>query len=192
MRIRARINCVRLIASGLGSGFSPYCPGTVGSVTFCLLWLAVFSFPLLAFLKVIPSLILISVGGYIALKSITLSLRFIGPEQLLQKAHRSLGNDANVDHRGHSEGSLTSHIDPQWIVIDEWIGLLVPLAALGVYDLGTICLTCFVFRIFDITKGGGISRLERLPGAWGILMDDVGAGVYTTIVLYLFSLLERL
>jgi len=35
-----------------------------------------------------------------------------------------------------------------------------------------------LFRLFDITKPFPVRRLERLPGGWGIVFDDVAAGLY--------------
>jgi phosphatidylglycerophosphatase A len=43
-----------------------------------------------------------------------------------------------------------------------------------------------LFRIFDIIKPPPIRQLEKLKGAWGVLMDDVLAGVYAQIALQIF------
>lgn len=66
--------------------------------------------------------------------------------------------------------------DPGRIVIDEVCGQLVALAFLppGWLPAG---LAFVLFRFFDIIKPGPIRRLERLPGGWGIMADDVGAGL---------------
>jgi len=40
-----------------------------------------------------------------------------------------------------------------------------------------------LFRAFDIAKPGPIRKLERLPAGWGILMDDLAAGVCSAVVL---------
>ena len=41
----------------------------------------------------------------------------------------------------------------------------------------------FIFRLFDIVKPPPLRRLEYLPGGWGIMMDDVGAGLYALAAL---------
>ena len=72
--------------------------------------------------------------------------------------------------------------DPSAVVIDEVAGMLVGLAALpatwGVY-LGGFAL----FRFFDIVKPGPIRSVQRLPGSWGILADDLLAGLATNVLL---------
>lgn len=78
--------------------------------------------------------------------------------------------------------------DPQWIVIDEVIGLLLTFMGVsaGMLDL----LIGFVlFRFFDIVKPYPVGKMEALPGAKGILMDDVAAGVYANLCLRLFQLI---
>lgn len=46
-------------------------------------------------------------------------------------------------------------------------------------------LSFLLFRILDITKLWPINLLERLPGSWGVLLDDVGAAVVTNMLLIL-------
>jgi len=76
-------------------------------------------------------------------------------------------------------------IDPGYVVIDEvigqWIALLGSPAGWrhGPVDLVLYGLIGLVlFRLFDIFKPFPLRRLERLPGGWGIVFDDVGAGLY--------------
>ena len=44
-------------------------------------------------------------------------------------------------------------------------------------------LAFLLFRILDIWKPWPCRRLERFPGGWGIVLDDVGAGVYTCLAI---------
>lgn len=68
--------------------------------------------------------------------------------------------------------------DPQWIVIDEWCGLSVTLLAYNPQDPAWVPYAAFIaFRLFDITKIPPVSQAERLPGAFGIMLDDVVAGI---------------
>jgi len=71
--------------------------------------------------------------------------------------------------------------DPGFVVIDEVIGQWITLIACPAdWHHGLIALV--LFRLFDITKPFPIRRLERLPGGWGIVFDDVGAGLYALVV----------
>jgi len=77
--------------------------------------------------------------------------------------------------------------DPGFVVIDEvagqWITLLFSPAD---WRHGLIALV--LFRLFDITKPFPIRRLERLPDGWGIVFDDVAAGLYALGVASLLRL----
>lgn len=83
--------------------------------------------------------------------------------------------------------------DPGEVILDEAIAT--PLCFLGLAPWMTvrglpICLLLgfLLFRIFDIVKPFGISRLQRLPGGWGILADDLAAALATCLCLHLLRL----
>jgi phosphatidylglycerophosphatase A len=71
--------------------------------------------------------------------------------------------------------------DPQWIVIDEWAGLYVALIGADFRVLWHVVLAFTLFRLFDISKVGPIRTAERLPGAVGIMSDDVVAGFFALL-----------
>lgn len=71
--------------------------------------------------------------------------------------------------------------DPQLIVVDEAAGTLIALAAAPGSLLG-IAAAVALFRLFDITKPFPARRMERLPGGWGIVLDDVVAGLQAAAV----------
>ena len=78
--------------------------------------------------------------------------------------------------------------DAQRIVIDEVVGQMITFGmAAGRYSLSAlyVVLGFGLFRLFDITKPFPIRRLERLKGGLGVIMDDVGAGLYALAVLTL-------
>jgi phosphatidylglycerophosphatase A len=78
--------------------------------------------------------------------------------------------------------------DPGCAVIDEVVGMqviLVGTAGVGVWG-GLAAF--FVFRVFDILKPFPVGRSQALPGGWGVVVDDVLAGVYGRVVLVLLSL----
>ena len=75
--------------------------------------------------------------------------------------------------------------DPSSIVIDEWVGQWIAFSMLPV-NLYTGLIGFLSFRIFDITKIGPVKRMEKLPGGWGIMADDVMAGIMSYFIILLF------
>jgi phosphatidylglycerophosphatase A len=73
--------------------------------------------------------------------------------------------------------------DPSRVVIDEVAGMCISLLFLPV-QLKYLVTALILFRFFDILKPLYIKKMEDLPGGWGIMMDDVLAGVYTNILLF--------
>ncbi len=74
--------------------------------------------------------------------------------------------------------------DPSHVVIDEVAGQLVTLIAVPI-GWKALLAGFILFRAFDILKPPPIRRLERLPEGTGIVVDDLGAGVYALIVMQL-------
>lgn len=72
--------------------------------------------------------------------------------------------------------------DPGSVVIDEIAGYLVAMFLVP-FGWGFVAAGFFVFRFFDIVKPWPLRRFEKLRGGPGIMLDDIGAGVYTNIVL---------
>ncbi len=79
--------------------------------------------------------------------------------------------------------------DPSKVVIDEAIGLWISILFVPV---NTVYLVAglILFRIFDIWKPLGIRKMENIKGGWGVMMDDVLAGVYANIILQIYLLLS--
>jgi phosphatidylglycerophosphatase A len=75
--------------------------------------------------------------------------------------------------------------DPQFVVIDEVVGQLLTMIAVPV-SWKSLLLGFILFRGFDILKPPPIRRLERFPGGTGIVVDDLGAGLYALFVVHLF------
>ena len=136
------------VSTFFGAGLLKPGPGTWGSVAAVLLWAA---YAWLAHPSPLTLLIALLAG-------IALTLVFGIPAATI--VERESG--------GH---------DPQFVVIDEvagqWITLLFTPAD---WRHGLIALA--LFRLFDITKPFPVRRLERLPSGWGIVFDDVAAGLY--------------
>ncbi len=75
--------------------------------------------------------------------------------------------------------------DPALVVIDEFVGQGV--AILFIPKTLLLYAAAFIlFRLFDIVKPLGINRIQNLPGGWGIMTDDLLAGVYANIILQIF------
>lgn len=75
--------------------------------------------------------------------------------------------------------------DPSKVVVDEMVGVWIPLlvAFPGVWWHPWVAF--LLFRFFDILKPLGIRKMEDLPGGVGVMMDDILAGVYSAVVLFL-------
>lgn len=76
------------------------------------------------------------------------------------------------------------------IVIDEWIGMFVSLLFVQ-YSLLNYAIAFVAFRVFDVVKIPPARQLERLPGGWGVTMDDIVAGIhanlFTQLAIYLLN-----
>jgi len=78
--------------------------------------------------------------------------------------------------------------DPSWIVIDEFVGMGVVLLALPRQAIWYV-IAFALFRFFDVTKKGGVNFFERLPGMWGVMLDDIAAALLSLLCLHTFRLL---
>ena len=72
--------------------------------------------------------------------------------------------------------------DPGRVVIDEVAGMLVTMLFLPV-AVDTVAIGFVLFRAFDIFKPQPVRLCERLPRGWGIMTDDIVAGVYANLSL---------
>jgi phosphatidylglycerophosphatase A len=148
-------------ATFFGAGFGKPGPGTWGSVAAYLLWAAEAYFR-----HPIPKAMLVGLLVWIALALV-------------------LGIPASTIVARES-----GRKDPQFVVIDEvagtWIALLF---CPPDWRYGLISLV--LFRLFDITKPFPIRRIENLPEGWGIVLDDVAAGLYALGVASLWRIFIR-
>lgn len=152
----SRLN--KLLVTGLGSGLSPRAPGTVGSVAYFLIWVGVNTWlPCSSFQRVVIATVLTGLG-YVSI-------------------HWYLRS------KWTSTGGTPASKDPQEVVIDEWAGLAWALTPVSALSFGDQILALVLFRLFDITKPSLVGSAERLPGAWGVLLDDVVAGLLAAALL---------
>lgn len=74
--------------------------------------------------------------------------------------------------------------DPSRVVVDEMVGVWIPLLAVPADNVWPYAIASFVlFRLFDIFKPLGIRKMEDLPGGTGVMMDDILSGIYSVIIL---------
>ncbi len=72
--------------------------------------------------------------------------------------------------------------DDQRIVIDEIAGFLLAMLPVAINFLNLL-LAFVLFRIFDILKPFPLRDFQKFPGGWGVVADDIGAGIYTGAIL---------
>jgi len=85
--------------------------------------------------------------------------------------------------------SIFKREDPPEVVIDEVCGFLVCMLFVPLNPIN-LALGFFLFRFFDIAKPFAIRKVEKLPRGYGIVMDDVLAGVYGNLCLQAFVFLS--
>jgi phosphatidylglycerophosphatase A len=84
---------------------------------------------------------------------------------------------------------LAGRKDPGKVVVDEVAGQLIatlPLALVGQWSIPAVIVSFILFRFFDIVKPYPASRFERLEGGYGIMCDDLVAGVYAALFVSIF------
>lgn len=79
--------------------------------------------------------------------------------------------------------------DPSEVVIDEVVGQFMPLLFLCPEQPALIYLSFILFRIFDALKIPPVDYFENFPNGWGIVLDDVMAGAYTTLCIWILQLI---
>ena len=144
-----------ILSTGLGTGFCPGAPGTVGAFLGLLIWYG------LSFLVSVNTLFWITL--------------------LLVVATTVVGAwTSKVMERYWGEDPRTVVIDE---FVGTWIPCLV--AGVAADHLTTAILGLFGFamvRVIDIVKTPMCRRLERVPDGWGVMLDDVLAGTYALIL----------
>ncbi len=80
--------------------------------------------------------------------------------------------------------------DPGWVVIDEFAGQWISMMTLGRPSISGLIVAFVLFRLFDITKLGPIGWADRQHGTFGIMADDVIAGLIVAALLAAVRLLR--
>ncbi len=76
--------------------------------------------------------------------------------------------------------------DPGFVVIDEWLGMALALWSLPLDNWWVVPAAFFLFRVLDVLKPGPIRKIEKIPGAIGVMGDDMLAGVIVNFLLKAF------
>lgn len=74
--------------------------------------------------------------------------------------------------------------DSYRVVLDEVLGMCIALFMIPV-TWQNVLAALILFRLFDIAKPFFIRRMEKFPGGWGVMLDDVLAGVYANIIVHI-------
>lgn len=74
--------------------------------------------------------------------------------------------------------------DPSRVVVDEMVGVWIPLLVVSDGNIYYGLLSLALFRLFDIFKPLGIRKMEAFKGGWGIMLDDILAGIYSLILVW--------
>jgi phosphatidylglycerophosphatase A len=82
---------------------------------------------------------------------------------------------------------LLNRKDPGNVVIDEVLGQWLTLAGAAVLNWRTLLAGFILFRVFDIWKPWPVRQFEKLPEGTGIVTDDLAAGIYGALILYIGS-----
>ena len=79
--------------------------------------------------------------------------------------------------------------DPKEIVIDEFVGQSIPLILIpNANDIISLFLIFILFRFFDILKIYPINLFDNMNGSKGVMLDDIMAGIYTTITVIMINM----
>lgn len=160
---------VRLIATGLFSGYIPWASGTFGTLVGALFFfIPSFSSPLILGSAIVVALV---VGAFTS-------------GQVADAVGRQLTATARLAKERFQPGEHAAP-DPSIVVIDEIVGMWIAMFALypsSVHPPIVAVVVAFIcFRIFDIVKPYPARQVERYGSGWGIMLDDVVAGIYANI-----------
>jgi phosphatidylglycerophosphatase A len=150
------MNMQRLIVSCFGLGWLPIAPGTWGSLP-----------PVVIF-----ALLCTGRAGVTETNILMIGLALIGSVACVRFAPASI--------------AATGKSDPGEVVMDEFAGQAITFVGIAAIMpsqmIVAAALGFLLFRLFDIIKPWPIYKLESLPGGWGILADDLLAGIYAAII----------
>ena len=143
------------VATGFWSGLSPVAPGTAGSAAALVIPLALASAG--AWNEITTPLLLCATFFIVGVVTVELLLR-----------------------RGVFGEGVT---DPQRVVVDEFVGMYATMFYVPVTG-PNLLIAFLLFRVFDVTKPFPIRKVEHVHGAYGVILDDLVAGIYACIAFH--------
>ena len=148
----------KAVVTGLGTGYLPLAPGSWGSAAISVIFLA------------------------IALGAGSGRWYYVNAAMLILAVAASVA----CVRLGRFCEEAFGKKDPGQCTIDEWAGqaityMLLPLGGGPKHLLIVAGVGFFLFRLFDTIKPPPARQMERLPFGWGVLLDDVLAGIYANI-----------
>ena len=148
-----------IIATGLGVGYFPWAPGTVGSFLGIILILLLSKFRLIS-----------------------------GPRLLFHFLVVTLITGFGIWSASRAE-IIFKRKDPPQVVVDEIVGQLLTFGLIFKNPRFVLLLMGFLFfRLFDIIKPFPIRKLEKAPLGFGIVLDDLAAGFYASLFILVIHL----
>ena len=78
------------------------------------------------------------------------------------------------------------------MIVDEFLGQSIPLLFIVNFNIYEVLIAFVSFRFFDIYKIYPINKMEDLKGSYGVILDDIVAGIYSLIILMLYKILIML
>lgn len=147
----------RVWVSVFGAGYSPFAPGTCGSAVVAVAFV-------LAYLLSAPA------GMILAIMAAVAVVAFIVTARCGDRAIAKYGPDPGVIVSDEACGQAITYL---WLWNVDNTSAFVTIAVAGF----------LLFRLFDIVKPPPVRQLEKIKGAWGVLLDDIMAGVYAGAVL---------
>ena len=151
----------KLLATSFGVGFLPVAPGTWGALLAIVLWLPLYLWasPEVCLWSTVAAAAVYAVAGTWASNE---SEKYWGKDPVAACADETVG---------------------------QWVSLLpvAPLSASEPSPWWMILVSLALFRFFDIFKPLGIRSMEKLPGGYGMMADDVLAAVYAVVVIFVIN-----
>lgn len=150
-----------LIATWFGSGFAPKAPGTAGSLAALVIAIA------LHYLVGYDA-------GHERLTLLLLTAILLAP---------GIWSASVV-------AKQTNIVDPHIVVVDEVIGQWITLLGAATFNWRTYLAAFVLFRLLDVWKPPPARQFEHFPGGWGIVADDVMAGIYGALAIFVLDRLH--
>lgn len=150
----------KMIATSLGFGYLPFAPGTWGAILAIILWL--------------PLYLWADLETTYLCTSVAVAATIIAGTWASSESEKYWGKDPVV-----------ACVDE---TVGQWISLLPLCGGVNMIPWWEILLSLALFRFFDIFKPLGIRRMENLPRGYGMMADDILAGLYSVAILVIVNL----